>query len=145
MTERLRDERLKDNNHRVTLEMDGYSPSVKQLIHPPVCEGATSCSFCGRDLADDETKPCYDCKGSKPGDCWVEGWVDNLTTDEWLSGTVELEFAPTWTGHHDADGFTGLIVSPPGPSGWESGKYWFYVAMTSALLAAVSFAIGALR
>lgn len=89
--------RTRSNEHRVIVEFnDGVY--LKKLIHPENgCRAAQMCSQCGRDFADEETVPCYDCKPPVPAEwreCWVQGWFDNVSAEEMLHGRIELTVEP---------------------------------------------------
>ncbi len=89
--------------HRVVVEFDDGS-YLKRLVHPEGgCQTADRCGQCARAFDDTETEPCYDCKPPIPDsyrECWVQGWFDNLTAEELLSGSIELSVDPEW--RHDS-------------------------------------------
>lgn len=86
--------------HRVEVGFEaGYGMRLK-LIHPEgSCEPATACAECGQRITDPAREPCPDCPTEvKDGECWLQGWVDNLTADELLAGEVEFPVVPECDG-----------------------------------------------
>lgn len=85
------------DHHRVELDFDdGVS---MRLVHPASgCVGATQCARCARPLDDEEIEPCYDCENMDPGECWLQGWADNLTAEELLHGKATLPIKAAFDG-----------------------------------------------
>jgi hypothetical protein len=82
--------------HRLKLTFD--DGICVELIHPESgCKPPTQCVFCAADLADPESKRCYDCKGIDPDkeECWLTAWVDEQG-DELIRGSVTLPVAVSW-------------------------------------------------
>jgi hypothetical protein len=97
------------STHRVVLTFD--NGLVAKLICPPgdSCVGSKVCVMCGREVRDPESTPCYDCRDMNPDECWVKTWFDNVSPEELLHGTVEVEIDATWDGDH----MIARIVEPP--------------------------------
>ena len=94
------------NVHRCIIEFEDGVYAAK-LQHPEKCQGYVQCGQCGADLTDPESTRCYDCKDEKPGECWVQGWFDNLSVDELFHGMIEVAFEPDW----DGEAMTARIIS----------------------------------
>lgn len=98
--------------HRVVLTFeDGFGPHAKLLCPDGGCSTANSCAHCGRDLHDEESKPCYDCTDAEKwrDECWIKTWFDNLTPDELLSGEVTVEVEAEWDFDHPVVTITGVV------------------------------------
>jgi hypothetical protein len=89
--------------HRVVLAFEnGFGLTAKLVCPESGCASSETCSQCGRDLRDPESKPCYDCADSAGwrDECWIKTWFDNLTPDELLDGQVTVEIDAEWDGDH---------------------------------------------
>ncbi len=99
--------------HRVEIRFD--DGIYAKLIHPEGgCKEATQCINCDADLtlpADAEHERCHDCEGINPGECWLEGWFDNLTPEELFHGQITVPVNAEW-GEHDAPVFTLIDPAP---------------------------------
>ena len=92
------------SEHRFVLKIEDGNTSWRIICPDGAADGcgpATACGVCGRTIGDEEIAPCYDCPTVAEAEgCWVQSWVGELTAEEVLYGTVEVEFpvACQWTG-----------------------------------------------
>jgi hypothetical protein len=106
------DSRPSRDRHRVVLTFEnGFGPTAKLICPESGCTPAGTCAHCGRDLDDEETKPCYDCADSEGWrhECWIKTWFDNLTPDELMDGSVTVEIDAEWNGDHIIAHIVGAV------------------------------------
>lgn len=95
--------------HRVVIEFDD-GIRAKLICPESGCTPAGMCSECYRDLTDEETAPCYDCKDAahRSYECWIKTWFDNVGADELLAGKIEVGIDAEW----DMDHMIAHVVGP---------------------------------
>lgn len=73
--------------HRLELEFDEFGVRAK-LLHPiRGCETATICPECGSSAPGPSRCGRIDCPDDD-GECWLQGWIDNVEIEEMLTGKV---------------------------------------------------------
>jgi hypothetical protein len=89
------------NDHKLRIVIDGDYARAELVCPEDGCPSGDTCGHCGRDLANPEQKPCYDCPDASTTDCWLKSWAENVDLLEYASGQVSFTVPISY--HWDGD------------------------------------------
>lgn len=99
--------------HRLEITIDEGQARTSLICPERGCSPSSTCGRCGRDVDDDESRPCYDCP-REASPCWLASWYDDADLTDFMTDQPVGTFAID--AEYDGESPVVTIASPSPPS-----------------------------
>jgi len=86
-------------DHALKLEFGDGQFNATFVCPETGCTPSYTCGQCGREIADAETKRCYDCP-TEPAACWLKSWEADGVINGCVTGVVTVPITSEWNGEY---------------------------------------------